>query len=377
MTIPFQEPVLRVPENARLCVFGLGVLALECFGQLAQMLGRVPDCLCDNDPSKWGTLHNGIRCLSPGELAGLAGEVFVVVAARAPDAIVAQLRSMGCRQVAVVDYERAYDRIRALRDVQGPEPAASIRSIQGRWALITGASRGLGRLLAVEMAHLGAHLVLAAREVSHLETTAQACAPFGGQVVCLGADLGDPAQALRLAQEVGQIVPDLEILYNNAGISPPSSSGFWEMSPGDYLSSFRVNALAPLLLSQTIIPAMTQRGSGRIVNVSSSIQGCINEMAYACSKAALDKFTRDMAIELSGTGVMISSVDPGWLRTDMGGALAPCEPESALPGLLLGALLDVDVNGRWIRAQDYVGLDLESAARKAAIAMGLCAMETP
>jgi len=87
-------------------------------------------------------------------------------------------------------------------------------------------------------------------------------------------------------------------------------------------------------------------------------------MAYACSKAALSKFVHDLAPSLQGTGVMMSLVCPGYVRSDMGGVNAPYAVESVIPGALLGALLDGDINGRWFIAQDYAGLDLPAAIQK-------------
>jgi NAD(P)-dependent dehydrogenase (short-subunit alcohol dehydrogenase family) len=109
---------------------------------------------------------------------------------------------------------------------------------------------------------------------------------------------------------------------------------------------------------------MTRRGFGRVVNISSTIQRRPGEMAYACSKAALSKFVHDLAPSLQGTGVMMSLVCPGYVRSDMGGVNAPYAVESVIPGALLGALLDGDINGRWFIAQDYAGLDLPAAIQK-------------
>ena len=88
-------------------------------------------------------------------------------------------------------------------------------------------------------------------------------------------------------------------------------------------------------------------------------------MAYACSKAALNKFVHDLAPSLHGTGVMMSLVCPGYVRSDMGGPNAPHPVESVIPGALLGAFLDEDVNSRWFIAQDYTGLDLTTAMQRA------------
>jgi NAD(P)-dependent dehydrogenase (short-subunit alcohol dehydrogenase family) len=102
-----------------------------------------------------------------------------------------------------------------------------------------------------------------------------------------------------------------------------------------------------------------------VINISSTIQRQTSAMPYACSKAALNKFVHDVSPSLEGTGVMVSLVCPGFVRSDMGGATAPHSLESVTPGVLLGAVLNGHANGRWLIAQDYAGLDLQSAMKKA------------
>jgi len=90
-----------------------------------------------------------------------------------------------------------------------------------------------------------------------------------------------------------------------------------------------------------------------------------NLTPYAISKAAVDKFVRDFVPTLAGTGVQMTLLDPGWLRTDLGGPKAPNDPSSVIPGALVPALLDDGESGRFFRAQDYAGLSLEQALEKA------------
>ena len=110
---------------------------------------------------------------------------------------------------------------------------------------------------------------------------------------------------------------------------------------------------------------MIQNGFGRMQLTTSGIANEPELAAYACAKAALTKFVKDFACKLNGTDVMMNVMDPGWLRTDLGGPKAPNAVESVIPGALVGVLLEDKKSGRWFSAQDYVDMDVESAVKKA------------
>jgi NAD(P)-dependent dehydrogenase (short-subunit alcohol dehydrogenase family) len=103
---------------------------------------------------------------------------------------------------------------------------------------------------------------------------------------------------------------------------------------------------------------MVGRGWGRIINVTSGIADQPELIAYAVSKAAVDKFVYDTVGKLEGTGVLMNLLDPGWLRTDLGGPNAPNSVESVLPGALVPALINDGTAGKLFRAQDYAGTEL-------------------
>ncbi|THF65968.1 SDR family NAD(P)-dependent oxidoreductase [Pseudothauera nasutitermitis] len=328
--------------------------------------GRPPDVLCDNSPDKWGQRFRGIPCVAPGDIPAAAEDTLVVLCLRNYEAPLAQLRALGYRHVRLACFDRGYHRLSALRalDETLPDTPPPL-SPRGRRALVTGATRGIGRQIAQALAQAGTHLICHGRTEAAAIQACRAVASYGIEALPVAADLADAAATDRLCRWLADLAPPVDILYNNAGISPPCPEGFWKQDGREFASCYAVNAIAPIRICQTLIPGMRERGFGRIVNVSSSIQKRPDEMAYACSKAALDKFVHDLAPTLAGSGVMMSLLDPGWLRTDMGGANAPHAVDSVLPGALLGAVVDGDVNGRWISAQDYRGLSLEAAIHKA------------
>ena len=359
----------RLNQADKLCLFGLGAQFHNCYRQLALALGREPDFLCDNSPEKWGKEFFGKKCLSPAELAGLGKGCAVVITVRKYEDIVRQLGSLVVSDIFVACFDQGYEIVDSIR-VPGSVPSAGERGpvpnpVQGKWTLVTGATRGIGRQIALEMARLGSNLVVHGRRLAHTENLAEACRALGVQVRPIAADLSSDSELEAMLDDLENGFPPVDIVFNNAGISLPCAGDPWNLSSGEYLAHYAVNTVAPIRICYRLIPGMIARGFGRVVNISSTIQKRPGELAYACSKAALNKFVFDLAPSLEGTGVMMSLVCPGHVRSDMGGGSAPHPVESVIPGALLGALHDGNVNGRWFIAQDYAGLNLPAALDRA------------
>lgn len=234
----------------------------------------------------------------------------------------------------------------------------------GRWALITGASRGIGRQLALAAAQAGINVVAHSR---HLEGTASLVASLqrsGVEAFGVAAELSDPVAVTAMADEVLSKW-QIDILFNNAGVNllPGATAPNGKIDPLQYQYTYAVNLVAPALLIERFLPGMLDRGFGRIINTTSGI--IYIPCAYACSKAALDKLTLDYSGQLTGTGVTMNVVDPGWVRTELGGADAPVGPETSLPGMLVGAFTDDEINGKWISAEDFTGMLLYEAVMTA------------
>jgi NAD(P)-dependent dehydrogenase (short-subunit alcohol dehydrogenase family) len=136
---------------------------------------------------------------------------------------------------------------------------------------------------------------------------------------------------------------------------PPFREPYTETPDDDFRRSFEVNAISAIRITYRLLPEMRARGWGRIVQVTSGIQEIPQLMAYAASKAALDKFVRDTVPSLRQSGVLMNLLDPGWLRTDLGGPNAPNAVETVLPGALVPVLIEGEVHGVLFRAQDYAG----------------------
>lgn len=240
-------------------------------------------------------------------------------------------------------------------------------SLTGKWSLVTGASRGVGVHLAEGLAGLGSNLILHSRDLAHTAAMADRLRGTGVQVVTVAAELAQEAQVEAMLDLVQQTA-DVDIVYNNAAIMTPYRNDYWDVPAEDMRQSFEVNVIALARICYRLIPSMLARKWGRVINVSSGIRNEPELAAYAMSKAAVDKFVKDFVPKLAGTGVTMNLLDPGWLRTDLGGPRAPGEPSSVIPGALIPALMNDGKSGLLFGAQDYAGLSVDAALAKAQIA---------
>lgn len=243
-------------------------------------------------------------------------------------------------------------------------------NVKDRWALVTGASRGVGYLTALFMASRGCKLVLHSRDTSHTEAVLQEVRDLGVEAFSVSAELSDPASVQLMLEKIKAEIGHVDIILNNAAVQIAYRTDWASTPVADFTDSFMINTIAPAMICYSFLPEMIKRGFGRIVNTTSGIRNEPQQAGYSASKAALDKFTVDLASLVQGTDVMINLTDPGWCRTDLGGQLAPNPVESALPGVVVGAFLDDRLSGRIFSAQTFSDMDLESAVHKAREAKG-------
>ena len=233
--------------------------------------------------------------------------------------------------------------------------------VRGKWALITGASRGIGRLCALFLAERGCNLVLHARNAAHCQDLLDQVRGFGIEAYAVGAELSDIDQVEEMCRSIDEKGTPIDIILNNAGLQIAYRTQYLDTPASDFDISFRVNTTAPMMICYHFLPAMKERGFGRIVNTTSGIDREPEQAGYSAAKAALSKVTRDLSRDYEGTGIIISLTDPGWCRTELGGPKAPNSPESAIPGVLVGVFVDDRRGGRLFAAQDYTGMAIEEA----------------
>ncbi|MCH5281269.1 MAG: SDR family oxidoreductase [Lachnospiraceae bacterium] len=237
--------------------------------------------------------------------------------------------------------------------------------VKGKWAFITGASRGIGYQAALFMAGQGCNLVLHSRKPEHCDKVLKEVLGLGVEAYVVTAELSDLAQVESMLTSIDEKGTQIDIVLNNAGIQIAYREEYLKTPMSDYDISFRVNTMAPMVICYHFLPRMEARGFGRIVNTTSGIALEPQQAGYSASKAALDKVTIDLGSKYEGTDVCINLADPGWCRTDLGGSAAPNAPESAIPGVVVGAFVDDKKSGRLFSAADFYGLSLEEAVLKA------------
>lgn len=206
-------------------------------------------------------------------------------------------------------------------------------TLESKVVLITGASRGLGRALALALARGGARLSLCARGAEHLEAVATEARALGAEVLAVSADVGVARDVERLASRTLERFDRIDVLVNNASELGPTPLPHVADCPPDALRKLlEVNVLGPLRLTQAVLGSMVLRGAGLVINVSSdaAVTGYPGWGPYGSSKAALDALTRSLAVELEGTGVHAISVDPGDMDTAMHRAAAPDDEPAGL-----------------------------------------------
>ena len=238
-------------------------------------------------------------------------------------------------------------------------------NVKGKWALITGAARGIGYLTARFMASQGCNLILHSRDLAHTEKVLAEVRAMGVFAEAAAADLNDLTSVEQMLAGIDKLPVHVDIVLNNAGLQVAYRTDYCATPASDYETSFRVNTISPAMICYHFLPKMISRGTGRIVNTTSGIALDVCQAGYSASKAALDKITIDLGSKVEGTDVMINLTDPGWCRTDLGGPQAPNSPESAIPGIVVGVFADDGKSGRYLRAQNFAGMTIEEAVRKA------------
>jgi NAD(P)-dependent dehydrogenase (short-subunit alcohol dehydrogenase family) len=186
-----------------------------------------------------------------------------------------------------------------------------------RVALITGGGRGIGREIALAFARRGLAVAVGGRDLARLEDAAAAMRALGARALAVELDVTRPEVVQNALARVVDDFGPVDVLVNNAGIAASAPLG--RTDPELWERHLRVNATGPFLCTRQVLPGMLARGWGRVINVASlaGLAGAPYVTAYTASKHALVGFTRALAAEVSGKGVTVNAICPGYAATDM------------------------------------------------------------
>ena len=190
-------------------------------------------------------------------------------------------------------------------------------TLSGRIALVTGASQGIGRACALELAKAGAHVALAARSVDKLEAVAAEIAAAGGTAKAFALDVASEDSIKECAKAVIAHFGKVEILVNNAGITRDGL--MMRMKRADWDDVLTTNLTGAFLLTQACVSSLMKNRWGRVINITSIVgqTGQAGQANYAASKAGLIGLTKSLARELASRGVTVNAVAPGFIETPM------------------------------------------------------------
>lgn len=194
-----------------------------------------------------------------------------------------------------------------------------------RWAVVTGAGRGIGAAVALELGRAGFSIVMIGRDAHRLEAIGVRLRHLGVDAEVWPCDLADLVGTNRTAEELVHQHSNLDVLVNNAGIV--RTGGVVEHRRDLWREVMAVNLEAVVELTRILVPALARSGGGSIVNVSSVLgqRAASGVVSYSVSKGAIDQLTRALAVELGDAGIRVNAVSPGFIDTDM---FAECHPET-------------------------------------------------
>lgn len=216
--------------------------------------------------------------------------------------------------------------------------------LKGKVALVTGASRGIGKAVALELARQGARVAASARNRELLEETVAEITAAGGEAVAIVGDIARAADADRLVEQAVEAFGRADILVNNAGITRDGL--LLRMKDEDWDAVLETNLKGAFLCTRAVAKVMTRQKSGRIINISSVVgeMGNAGQVNYCASKAGLIGLTKATARELARRSITVNAVAPGFITTDMTEGLsekARQELVGQIPLGRLGAVEDV------------------------------------
>jgi 3-oxoacyl-[acyl-carrier protein] reductase len=222
-------------------------------------------------------------------------------------------------------------------------------SLQGRVALVTGAGRGIGKAIALELAAAGADIVFTNRNKTLADAVQAEIEALGRRCVAVQADIADPAQVDAMVKQGLEALSSIDILVNNAGVTKDQL--ILRMTPEDWRAVMSVNLDGMFYVTRAVIRSMVRARRGRVINLTSVVgfTGNAGQVNYASSKSAVVGFTKSLAKELGGRNITCNAVAPGFIDTDMTRDLSEEQKRAILEQVPLGRMGTVEEIAKVVR----------------------------
>lgn len=355
---------LNIQPGQRLYFWGWGPLLTACYEELCSMVGRTPDAILDSDGSKSGKQLSGVPCLHPNALLEAVPPV-IVITARKHQPIVAAIREyMPAAQVYVGNFQIGFHKSIGLVAASDLQSATLISrplpSLQGKRALVTGATKGIGRAVSMKLAEMGLDLVLVSRSELDLASLAATLSTFSIKVQTICADLATEPGLQALLQHPVLAHQTVDVVYNNAAVSFPLRPLITApMSYEQMRHGYALNVIAPVAIAEHFLRLATPERPVRIINVSSNADTPENS-AYTLTKAALNRYSYDSFDTYARHHAALYLFDPGDVQTSMNPAgYRPVE--SIFPAVLIPLYCRAQGRISVLHATELAGMDLSQS----------------
>ncbi|MCC5656238.1 SDR family NAD(P)-dependent oxidoreductase [Nostoc sp. XA010] len=231
-----------------------------------------------------------------------------------------------------------------------------MESTQDKWALVTGGNRGIGFAIAQGLVAKGYSIIITSRSLDNAKLAAQKLQP---KVIPVELDVTDDRSINEAVKTLHQKIDRLDVLINNAGVYPDKDVNILTIDRELLDSTMNANTFGSIRMVQAFLPLLEKSPDARIINVSSGY-GALGGLSYdvpsyCLSKLALNGATIMLAQALQSLGIVVNSICPGWVRTDMGGSSAPREPEQgADTAIWLATNAPRNINGKFLRDRTVI-----------------------
>jgi len=335
---------------SKICIYGLGALFYECYEQIIDMVDV--DYLFDIN--KQGEIVFNKKVLTLEELKKLDKNTTIIIAVRNYSNIYLFLKDLGFKDILYFKYERGNFYIKSIKKISFKN--ARLLDLTKKRAFITGSNRGIGAFIAKMLAQKGIELILHTSNKQKCDNLYKELKNLV-KIEILEANLEYEDEIKNMLKSLESF--DIDIVYNNAGVSLFSND--FEVDYYTYVKTYKINTLAPIMISNFFIRKWENKEYARIVNMGSTISKRLNELSYSLSKIALEKYVYDIIPFIKNKNILISLIDPGWVKTDMGGKNALHSIDTLNPGILVPIFMDNYKQGSWFYAQDVKHMKLTDA----------------